>query len=105
MPFPSMARLLSALPSPATPLSATPQAEAERKAREDRELEGVTFTPAITKKAWELKQRERDSIAGGLSLSGLSMDGSAAAATGEEEKWLRLHVRGVRKSTLVRSGA
>ncbi len=67
-------------------------------------MEGLTFTPAITKKAWELKQRERDSMAGGLSLSGLSLDGSAAAA-GEEEKWLRLHVRGVRKSTLVRSGA
>ncbi|GIM06636.1 hypothetical protein Vretimale_10899 [Volvox reticuliferus] len=67
------------------------RAEAERKAREARELEGVTFAPAITKKAWELKQRERSNCLNSMSNG---MDGGD-----EYEKWQRLHMRGVRKST------
>lgn len=86
-------------------------AELERRAREDKELEGVTFTPAITKKAWELKQRERSSLShimmmgGGPGGASLSLDGSllgAGAAAEEAEKWARLHGRGMRKSTLER---
>ncbi|KAG2497694.1 hypothetical protein HYH03_004431 [Edaphochlamys debaryana] len=76
------------------------KAELERKAREDKELEGVTFAPAITKKAWELKQRERSSGSGvGLGLGG-SIDGSVAGE--DAEKWQRLYSRGMRKSTLER---
>ncbi|KAG2436669.1 hypothetical protein HXX76_006197 [Chlamydomonas incerta] len=87
------------------------RAELERRAREDKELEGVTFTPAITKKAWELKQRERSSLsqlmmlgggAAGLSLDGALLGGAGAAAAEEAEKWARLHGRGMRKSTLER---
>ncbi|KAG2439667.1 hypothetical protein HYH02_010549 [Chlamydomonas schloesseri] len=99
-------------------MSRLKRAELERKAREDKELEGVTFTPAITKKAWELKQRERSSLSqvmmmgmgmmggGGGGGGGRSLDGSllsgAAAAAEEAEKWARLHGRGMRKSTLER---
>ncbi|EFJ40059.1 hypothetical protein VOLCADRAFT_120064 [Volvox carteri f. nagariensis] len=71
------------------------RAEAERKAREAREMDGATFAPAITKKAWELKQRERNSncaAAAGMSAGGME-------AVEEYEKWQRLHMRGVRKST------
>lgn len=60
------------------------KAEEERKARDESELEGATFAPSITKKAWELKLRE-------------SGDWSSA-----EEKWQRLHERGMRKSTVER---
>ncbi|GFR40398.1 hypothetical protein Agub_g950 [Astrephomene gubernaculifera] len=65
------------------------RAQLERKQREDQELEGVTFAPAITKKAWELKQRERTSCSG-------SMDGMSAE---DYEKWQRLHLRGMSKCT------
>ncbi|KXZ44639.1 hypothetical protein GPECTOR_64g133 [Gonium pectorale] len=70
------------------------RAELERRAREDREMDGATFVPTITKKAWELKQRERSSC------STLAGDGSMGASSAEDfEKWQRLHMRGIRKST------
>lgn len=56
------------------------QAEAERLSRADKELEGATFQPAITKKAWELKMRES------------SVPDSDAA-----DKWNRMHARGMTK--------
>ncbi|GLC61577.1 Glycosylphosphatidylinositol anchor attachment 1 protein [Pleodorina starrii] len=72
------------------------RAESERRAREARELDGVTFAPTITKKAWELKQRERsNSMPAAMGGNGGAMD-----AGGEDfEKWQRLHMRGIRKST------
>ncbi len=68
------------------------QAEAERKAREDIELQAATFRPEITQLAKKMQWQQH-----GRNGSGEQ----GAGATAGDAKWARLSTAAFRKSTLV----
>lgn len=68
------------------------QAEAERKEREDSELQGATFRPEITRLARKMQLQQHSRQGSG---------GQGVGGTADDAKWARLSTTAFRKSTLV----